>query len=234
MARYESMEHYRQHLTRLHLRNPFSDLYLDEIIFQLGMRGALKSKTLIEAIGPGVWDSLYRGIIAELIETDPKKSSHRWYSLTEAGGSYYNLLNNQIPRDEDRIPLKVMSAEETIVEELEPESESDSVSQQEPEQEPTKQSAAQTMTDLNATFLQSEQVENIKALQSYYECLLIADKINRKQGAFLVSVEVDHLVIQVNGSAKDREQIMTILEHIQNNNNLEDNHENGNDSDMDQ
>jgi len=194
MAKYESMDHFIDHLRKLNQTQQFSDSKVDEIILSL-KDGPLKSAQIQAKVGKGqIWDSLYRCIIDGFVRTEHFKATNRTYWLTEAGIGYLNFLTESDEESSETAP--------TLFDE-------DSV---EDEVEPTNQS--EVVRDLGATLLSEENRKHVITLQKYYQTILLGDEINRSESMFLVSVEQDHAVIQLNGSVTDRVQILEIIKQI--------------------
>lgn len=197
MAKYETMDEMIIHLKQKNAHKPFSDAKVDELIIALGDEKR-SSKYLRHQLNGRHWDAIYNAIINGFVATQYWKHSHRLYWLTPNGVGYYAFLTDLTEKDSE-----TESVESSPSLEVE-------ISTEENEQI----TAAEVAVDLGATILSETQRANVEHLMHYYESLLIADQINRSAGLLMASVELDHCVIQINGSGKQRKQLLELLNQI--------------------
>ncbi len=215
MAKYDSMSDYIRHLKHLDRHKPFSTSKVDELILALQDSPRLSSEIKAELVG-GHWDAIYSAIHGELVETEYWKHSNRMYWLTQAGKTYCEFLLKVQERD---------SETESVTDEIQgqsvlfPKAESqhsktESPLEKEVESGNSPTTATEVAKSIGATILNDSQRTNVEHLLGYYKCLLLADETNRSEGIFLVSTELDHCVVQINGSMAERVQMLELIKQL--------------------
>lgn len=209
MAKYESMHYFRQHLIRLDKLRPYSDSKVDDLIMALSIQPQT-SAGIRRQLKSGYWDAIYKAIIEGFVETEYWKATKRSYWLTASGKSYMKFLEDtiQYPKSSE-----LHSDVDTDSETDEPQGALFSETEEDCESDPAPEETSVT-ADLGATILNESQRGNVEALLAYYQCLLLADEINRSEGMFLVSVEMDHSVVQMNGNIKERVQMLELIKQL--------------------
>ena len=204
MAKYSSMEEMVAHLKRKAANKPYSDAKVDELIIALGEEKR-SSRYLQRALEGRHWDALYNAMVNGFVLTQYWKHSHRTYWLSHSGISYLGFLTELDERDSETESVTDDCKGEGLLFEEQPE-------EQPQEQPPAK--ASEVQKELGATILSDKDRLNVQGMLAYYQCLLLADEINRSASMFLVSVEPDHSVVQINGSINDRVQMLELIKQL--------------------